>query len=33
MPETIVTSEPVGSDQRVGFFPAAEGLPLFHSLP
>jgi sugar lactone lactonase YvrE len=33
VPERIVTSEPVGSDLRVGFFPAAAGLPLFHSLP
>jgi sugar lactone lactonase YvrE len=33
MPERIVTSEPVLSDLRLGFFPAAAGLPLYHSLP
>jgi hypothetical protein len=33
MPERIVTSDPVLSDLRLGFFPAAAGLPLYHSLP
>lgn len=32
-PETLITSLSVGADLPVAFFPAAEGLPLFHALP
>jgi sugar lactone lactonase YvrE len=32
-PERIVRNEDVTSDLRLGFFPAAVGLPLYHSLP
>jgi sugar lactone lactonase YvrE len=31
-PERIITSDAVASDLRVGFFPAAADLPLYHSL-
>jgi streptogramin lyase len=32
-PEVVITSADLGSVVRVGFFPAASDLPLFHSLP
>ena len=32
-PEVVITSADLGSVARIGFFPAARGLPLFHSLP
>lgn len=32
-PEILITSTSVGADFPVAFFPAAEGLPLFHALP
>jgi streptogramin lyase len=32
-PEVVITSADLGSVVRVGFFPAAADLPLFHSLP
>jgi sugar lactone lactonase YvrE len=32
-PEVLITSISVGTDLPVAFFPAAEGLPLFHALP
>jgi sugar lactone lactonase YvrE len=32
-PEVLITSTSVGTDLPVAFFPAAEGLPLFHALP
>jgi sugar lactone lactonase YvrE len=31
-PERIVTSDSVGSELRLAFFPASAGLPLYHSL-
>ncbi|HEX6763944.1 MAG TPA: hypothetical protein VF103_00670 [Polyangiaceae bacterium] len=32
-PEVVITSADLGSVGRIAFFPAAAGLPLFHSLP
>jgi streptogramin lyase len=32
-PEVVITSADLGSVVRIGFFPAAADLPLFHSLP
>jgi sugar lactone lactonase YvrE len=32
-PERIIRTAAVGSDLRLGFFPAAAGLPLYHRLP
>jgi hypothetical protein len=32
-PEVLITSTSIGADLPVAFFPAAEGLPLFHALP
>ena len=34
-PEVLITSRSVGSGQMssLAFFPAPQGLPLFHSLP
>ncbi|HEX6271569.1 MAG TPA: hypothetical protein VFZ53_00945 [Polyangiaceae bacterium] len=33
MPEVVLTSGDLGSVGRIGFYPAAAALPLFHSLP
>lgn len=33
MPETVLTSADIGSTNNVAFYPAATGLPLYHSLP
>ena len=33
MLDTVITSPDLGSSGRVAFFPAAVGLPLYHSLP
>jgi streptogramin lyase len=33
VPEVIITSADLGSVGRIGFYPAARDLPLFHSLP
>jgi hypothetical protein len=32
-PEVVITSADLGSVARIGFFPAAANLPLFHALP
>jgi hypothetical protein len=32
-PERVVTSDAIGTELRLAFFPAAAGLPLYHSLP